>query len=98
MRKPLLTAFALLVAGTSIAQARPSTLNMTCGEAAATVASYGAVVLSTGPHTYDRFVANTSFCLPGEYTKEATAPTLDTPYCPIGYTCEQRRRYRDGFY
>lgn len=98
MRKPLLTAFALLVAGTSIAQARPNTLNMTCGQAAATVATYGAVVLSTGLNTYDRFVANTSFCLPGEYADEATAPTIDTPYCPIGYTCEQRNFRRDDFY
>jgi hypothetical protein len=98
MRKSLLTVFAVIVAGTSVAQARPSTLSMTCGQAAATVASYGAAVLSTGPNTYDRFVANISFCLPGEYTKQATAPTLDTPYCPIGYTCEQRRFRRDNFY
>ncbi len=93
MRKSIPLVLAALVAGTSIAEARPSTLSMTCAEAAATVASYGAVVLSTGPHTYDRFVVHNGFCLPGEITRSAYAPTLDTSACPLGYTCEQR--YRD---
>jgi hypothetical protein len=35
------------------------------------------------------------FCLHGEYAEPAAAPTLDTPYCPIGYTCEYRPRFRD---
>jgi len=94
MSKTLCAALALLVAGTSVATARPSTLNMTCAEAAATVAAYGAAVLSTGVHTYDRFVAHTGFCLPTEVAKPTTAPTLDTPYCSIGYVCEQRLRFR----
>ena len=97
MRKPLLIAAAMLMAGTSVAQARPSTVNMTCAQAAATVASAGAIVLSTGQHTFERFVAHNGFCLPGERAERATAPTLDTPYCAIGYTCEQRRElFRDN--
>lgn len=92
MRRAILTTTAMLIAGTTIAEARPSTLNMTCAQAAATVAARGAVVLSTGVHTFDRFVAHNGFCLPGEYTKAANAPTLDTPYCTLGYTCEHRRR------
>ncbi len=92
MRRTLLIGIAALMAGTSIAQARPSTLSMTCAQAAATVASYGAVVLSTGRHTFDRFVVHNGLCLPGEYAERATAPTIDTPYCALGYTCEQRRR------
>lgn len=95
MRRSLLIALAALVAGTSIAQARPSTLTMTCAQAAATVASYGAVVLTTGEYTYERFVAHNGFCLHGEVTRAASAPTLDTPYCQIGYICEQRSRYHD---
>lgn len=97
MRKSLPTAFAVLLAGTSIAAARPSTLDMTCAEAAATVASLGAVVLSTGTYTYERFVAHDGFCLPGEYAKPASAPTLDTDFCGLGYTCEQRQPFGRGF-
>lgn len=46
----------LLSAAPSYAQ-RPSTLSMSCAEAQGVVASQGAIVLSTGRHTYDRFVA-----------------------------------------
>ena len=77
---------ALLVLSTIVAQARSSTLAMTCNQAIALVASRGAVVLSTGRHTYDRFVAGDGFCLPGEYAYRAWAPTRDGN-CPIGYTC-----------
>ena len=40
------------------AQARPSTLGMSCGQAQYLVRSSGAIVLSTGGQTYDRFVAS----------------------------------------
>ena len=38
------------------AQARPDTRAMTCAEAAALVARAGAIVMSTGPATYARFI------------------------------------------
>jgi hypothetical protein len=38
------------------AHARWSTLDMSCREARETVKSYGAIVLSTGPDLYDRYV------------------------------------------
>ena len=50
---------------TSLAEARPNTTSMSCGEAAATVARAGAIVLTTGEHTYERFVAASTFCLAG---------------------------------
>jgi len=95
MRRSLVAGLAALLAATSVAQARPSTLDMSCAEAAATVASYGAAVLSTGPYTYDRFVVHNGFCLPTEDAKPASAPTLDTPYCNLGYTCDERRPFND---
>jgi hypothetical protein len=99
MRRSILGLLAALLAGTSIAQAaRPSTLDMTCGEAQATVASYGAVVMSTGDYTYDRFVVHNGFCLPTEIARPASAPTLDTDYCTVGYVCEQRRNRFDDDY
>mgnify|MGYP000153176673 CR=1 FL=1 len=79
------TAVALL-AGMSMAQARESTLNMSCRQAASLVASRGAVVLSTGRYTYDRFVASPGFCFPGEWGEPAWAPTRDGN-CRLGYIC-----------
>ena len=80
-------AAAILVADASIAEARSSTLAMTCNQAIGVVASRGAIVLSTGRHTYDRFVAGDAFCLPGEFAYRAWAPTRDGN-CPLGYTCK----------
>jgi hypothetical protein len=79
-------------AGVFSAEARESTLALTCANAAALVASRGAVVLTTGEHTYDRFVVHNGFCALGEVAERALAPTLDSPRCPIGYTCAYRSR------
>ncbi len=57
MRRVDFLVLAALLASASIAEARPSTVSMSCAIAAATVAKAGAIVLSTGAHTYDRFVA-----------------------------------------
>jgi len=81
------------LAGVSLAQARPSTTAMSCGQAAATVAKAGAIVLTTGPNTYERFVASNAQCLPGEFTEAAQAPTVDSPSCTVGYVCKQREPY-----
>jgi hypothetical protein len=62
---------------------------MTCAQAIGLVASQGAVVLTTGPHTYDRFVANGGFCLPGEAPLRAFVPTSDASKCPVGYLCRE---------
>ena len=87
-RLPPLVLVALL-ATTSIAEARPNTTAMSCGEAAATVARAGAIVLTTGDHTYERFVAASTFCLRGETTEPGIAPTRDSERCQVGYTCRE---------
>lgn len=98
MSKGLISFVAAIVAAASVAHARPNTLNMTCGEAAATVARAGAIVLSTGEFTYDRFVATNGFCLPGEITRPGLAPTANSPQCQVGYICVQPYRFEnDGF-
>jgi hypothetical protein len=51
---------AFFLAALSAAVARQSTLSMTCNQAIALVATSGAIVLSTGRHTFDRFVAGGS--------------------------------------
>jgi hypothetical protein len=85
-----------ILAGTSLCDARPSTTTMSCGQAAATVAKAGAIVLTTGPNTYERFVASNAECLPGEITEAAQAPTADSPSCTVGYVCRQREPFEDS--
>lgn len=81
--------FLLFAVAADVSLARPNTLSMSCAQASGLVASQGAAVLSTGPNSYDRYVANASFCLPGETLRRASAPTADGA-CQIGYVCRNR--------
>jgi hypothetical protein len=84
----LFTVMALsAVASAAAAQGRPSTLAMSCTQARALVAASGAIVLGTGPHTYDRFVRDQSFCSIGETTQPVWERTADVAQCPIGFRC-----------
>jgi hypothetical protein len=86
--KRFVLVLALLACGSGTqAQQRPSTVNMTCGQAQQTIFLRGAAVLSTGTYTYDRFVRDRSFCEFNETIELALVPTRDTPQCPIGYRC-----------
>jgi hypothetical protein len=89
MRKLLLGATICLVATSAGAQPRASSVAMSCGQARNVVASSGAIVLGTGGHTYDRFVADRRFCLYSEVTEPAWVPTADTRQCFIGYRCKE---------
>lgn len=86
MHRLLLSAALSLLATTAMAQ-RPSTLAMSCDQANGLVAERGAVVLSTGRHTFDRFVAGAGFCRGGEYAYDGWAPTADGR-CRLGYVCK----------
>lgn len=74
------------------AQARPDVRTMTCQQARSLIQQSGAVVLTTGRYTYDRYVANQRFCPIGQVTERAYLPTRDTPSCFVGYTCEIDKR------
>lgn len=76
-----------LLATDALAQPRPLTLRMSCSQAKFLVASRGAIVLSTGQYTYDRYVSSQASCLSGQFTRPAWVPTADTPQCFVGYTC-----------
>ncbi len=78
----------------AVAQNRPSTLNMSCGQAQSLVRSRGAIVLSTGGYTYDRFVTSRRFCAPDEEEVPTWAPTRDSAQCMVGFRCEPRRDWR----
>lgn len=85
---------AALIASGTLAQARPFTPALSCGQAVGLVRSYGAIVLGTGGPTYDRYVSDRRFCQPTEVTRAAFIPTHDTPYCFVGYTCIEPFRER----
>jgi hypothetical protein len=81
-----------LIATAAFAQSRPSTLRMTCVQAQGLVASRGSIVMTTGPYTFNRFVAGSGFCFLGEVTEPEWVRTADSPQCFIGYKCVPRVR------
>lgn len=94
VRRPLRRPFGLLAASAAMillaaggAQARPDSTAMSCHDAAALVARQGAVVMSTGPNTFDRYVSQVRYCAGGEELKPEWVRTRDVPQCFIGYTC-----------
>ncbi len=60
---------------------------MTCAQAQALVQQRGAIVVGTGPHVYDRYVADRRWCMPTQRTFNAFVATRDNRNCLIGYTC-----------
>ena len=89
MSKLFLSVVAVTLTTTSIAAARPNTTTMTCAQAAATVSSAGAITLSTGKNTYERYVASISHCMPRQSTEAGIAPTRDNPRCQVGLLCRR---------
>jgi hypothetical protein len=87
--KGLATCLVLCAASPCLAQGRPNTTTMSCKAAAGLVAAHGAIVLSTGQWTYDRYVEDQGFCQRDEATRPAFVPTADNRQCFIGYTCYQ---------
>lgn len=97
MRKILFAAAAVAALSASLpldafAQARPATPRMSCAAAARLVQRAGAIVLTTGPNTYDRFVKDRRFCQTTEVTKPEWVRTADDPQCFIGYSCHESDR------
>jgi len=79
--------WAYLLPNFAHAQPRPSTTEMPCASVARLVATRGAVVLSTGRNTYDRYVASGDGCERGQGTEPAFGRTYDAAECFIGYRC-----------
>lgn len=89
MSKLVLSTLAVTLTATTVAAARPNTTTMTCAQAAATVSRAGAITLSTGQFTYERFVASIHNCLPRQTTEPGIAPTRDNPRCQVGLLCKR---------
>ena len=95
----LTIAVALLGALSSplLAQGRPDARQMTCGQVQDLIDRRGAVVLTTGRHTYDRYVAAGQFCSIGETSTMATIATRDTNQCRV-YRCRIEDRGGDWLF
>jgi hypothetical protein len=78
------------------AQQRPFAPSLPCRQVQQIVSANGAVVISTGQFTYDRYVSGAGFCQINESIEPAWIATRDTPQCPVGYLCRSRyNRFND---
>lgn len=87
MKRLILLLPLLVYADLAAAQIRASTVDRPCAASRQDVARHGAVVLGTGGYTYDRFVADRSFCERDEFTEPAWVASRDTQACFVGYRC-----------
>ncbi|MFD1983835.1 hypothetical protein ACFSOZ_29445 [Mesorhizobium newzealandense] len=88
IRRLALTTAAILLAATGLATARPDTRTMDCQQLRQLIQSRHAVVLTTGPNTYDRYVRQFGIeCDWPEVPMSAYVPTRDG-HCPV-YRCDQ---------
>ena len=92
----VLIVVAALVSTCAQAQTRPSTVTMTCAQAARLVASQGAIVLGTGGSTFDRFVTDRRFCAINQTTEPAWVPAADNLQCFVGYRCKEPTSEHEG--
>lgn len=81
-----------LLISTTIVQARPDTRYMSCGQANSLVQNNGAIIFSTGAHTYDKYVKNRAYCNMGQILERAFVPTADQRRCKVGFRCKEKIR------
>ncbi len=62
---------------------RPDSRSMTCEQVQSMIAQRGAVVLSTGQYTFDRYVSNRNSCQRSEVLKTDYVPTKDAKRCAV---------------
>jgi hypothetical protein len=74
------------VAGAALA--RPDTRTMTCAQTQNLIVRSGAIVLTTGRHTYDRYVAASRLCAWPNVSTATYVRTRDTNRCVV-YNCQR---------
>lgn len=81
------TLFITIGANAAYSQGRPDSRRMTCNQAYNLVQRHGAVVMSTGRHTFERVVSDRRWCQFEEVTERFYVPTQDDRRCRVGYRC-----------
>jgi hypothetical protein len=71
--------------------ARPYAPKLSCQRLKGMIYEKGAVVLSTGQFTFDRYVRDQGYCMQGEITEPAWLNSSDQVECFVGYTCGGRQ-------
>ncbi|QJP13400.1 hypothetical protein G3545_06855 [Starkeya sp. ORNL1] len=94
MRTALLAVPLIVMATSTLAEARPDSLRMSCAATYGLVQRSGAVVIGTGPNLYERFVTDAGYCELTQTTEPAWIPTGDNPQCLVGKRCIERRLKR----
>jgi hypothetical protein len=77
-----------ILATASASFARPDARTMTCQQTQSLIDRQGAITISTGRHTYERFVAYDGYCYHPEVRRITYIKTRDTNECPV-YHCER---------
>ena len=80
-------ALATMAFGSALAQSRPNLRQATCASGQQLIAAAGAIVVDTGPLTYERVVTSAQYCDRREALLPVWTPTHDQPQCPIGFRC-----------
>lgn len=100
MKKYRLATVALMLGSilmATAAEARPDLRQMSCQQAQNMVRQHGAVVFTTGQHTYSMFVSNRSYCDFNQELFVQYGPTRDHRKCPVAYECKEPLFPRGGF-
>ncbi len=74
------------------ASARQDARRMTCNQVHQLIKRRGAVVLTTGRHTYERYVIGSGLCNRAEVARTKRIQTRDTRRCPVRM-CEDASIY-----
>jgi hypothetical protein len=74
--------------------ARPNSSTMGCAGVNARIASAGALVLDTGPITYERYVRDLGFCEARQITVPDFIRSADNPQCLV-YRCAGRPMHQN---
>lgn len=77
----------LAATGAAAQEGMAQTRTMSCADVQALVAKRGAVMLATGPNTYDRYVRDNSYCTYPEQVNPEWVPTLNGSCNVGGGTC-----------
>ncbi|MET0312849.1 MAG: hypothetical protein ABW275_00495, partial [Hansschlegelia sp.] len=78
--------------GATSAEARPYAPKMSCSSLQSLLKERGALVISTGPNTYDRYVSDSRYCQRTQRLVPEWIQSADKPDCGVGYTCKEYMR------
>lgn len=86
----LMSGVLLAVSAQESVEARTAIYTMSCAQAQSFIRQRGAAVVDTGPRTFERIVANRSYCDFDQRIRPFYNKTRDVPKCNVGFECFRR--------